>query len=241
MPEASSLMVKGLTKTYQLGGKVITAVKNVSFSLERGECLAVTGYSGSGKSTLLGLIGGLDRPTSGDVVLDGVAYSALSERRLSALRRKTIGFVFQTFNLFPSLTAYENIQLAGRIAGLSSAEASKRANSLLEKVGLEGRARHRPPQLSGGEQQRVAVARALVFQPRLLLADEPTGDLDSQNGDVVADLMFSLCRDYHSTCILATHNLDLARLADRRLALRDGVCEDDEVPAGEPSRRPREA
>jgi len=232
MPSAPFLRVEGVYKEYRLARRTIPALQNVSFELPAGASLAVTGYSGCGKSTLLALVGGLDRPTAGDIVLDGVRYSSLSEAEITQLRRKTIGFIFQTFNLFPALTARENVLLAARVAGIPRREAAERTAALLGAVGMAGRAQHKPAQLSGGEQQRVAVARALVFQPRLLLADEPTGDLDSGNGEVVADLIFGLCRDFGSTCILATHNLELAGRAARRIGLKDGSITENSCTAG---------
>lgn len=226
MPDGPFLEVRGLSKTYRIGGKEVTALKDVSFELGAGRSLSVTGYSGSGKSTLLGLIGGLDRPTSGDVAVGRVSYRTLSEDGLTGLRRTKIGFVFQTFNLFPALSAYENVYLSARVAGMPKTAARERSRELLGVVGMGERLNHKPSQLSGGEQQRVAVARALVFGPSLLLADEPTGDLDSRNGEVVADLIFRLCGDHGSSCVFATHNLELAARADETMALRDGSVED---------------
>jgi putative ABC transport system ATP-binding protein len=223
MSSSVVLEVSELTRTYHVSGKTVHALRQVSFSLEAGATMSVTGYSGSGKSTLLGLLGGLDRPTSGDVFLEGIQYSKQSEERLGALRRKKIGFVFQTFNLLPALTAEENVFLAARISGLRRREAVARTRDLLERVGMADRARHRPSQLSGGEQQRVAIARALVSRPVLLLADEPTGDLDSENGRIVSDVLFELSRVHGGICIMATHNLELAGRADVGLALRDGA------------------
>jgi putative ABC transport system ATP-binding protein len=223
MSRPGTLEVRGLTKTYEVSGRTVCALRNVSFSLEAGATMAVTGYSGSGKSTLLGLLGGLDRPTSGDVYLEGIQYSTQSEGQLGALRRRKIGFVFQTFNLLPALTAAENVLLAARISGLPRREATARTRDLLERVGMSERAGHRPAELSGGEQQRVAIARSLVPRPILLLADEPTGDLDSENGRVVSDLLFELTRVHGSICVMATHNLELASRAGASLVLRDGA------------------
>lgn len=226
MTESVFLRAVSLAKEYSLGGRNVVALRGVSLDLPAGKSLSVTGYSGSGKSTLLGLLGGLDRPTSGNVVLDGVSFASLSEAGLTELRRRRIGFVFQTFNLFPALTALENVQLSARIAGLPKKQAKERSHDLLAAVGMAERARHRPSQLSGGEQQRVAVARALVYTPQLLLADEPTGDLDSVNADVVTDLVFRLCRENGSTCVFATHNLDLASRADFTVSMKDGAFDE---------------
>jgi putative ABC transport system ATP-binding protein len=232
MPSRPFISVEAVSKEYRLAGRTVTALQDVSFEVPTGGSLVVTGYSGCGKSTLLGLLGALDRPSAGDIALDGVRYSSLNEAEMTRLRRKTVGFVFQTFNLFPALTAEENVLLAARIAGVPRHDAAKQTAALLEATGMTARARHRPPQLSGGEQQRVAVARALVFRPRLLLADEPTGDLDSRNGELVADLIFGLCRDSGSTCVLATHNLDVARRASQRIALKDGSIVENSAVAG---------
>ncbi len=224
------LRASSLCKRYQVGNQSIHALRDVTFEVPPGKTLAVTGYSGSGKSTLLSLLGGLDRPTSGDVIFGNISLTSLSEPEITDLRRRSIGFVFQTFNLFPALTAYENVLLSGRIAGLTHSEASRRAKDILERIGMSARAKHRPGQLSGGEQQRVAIARALVFRPALLLADEPTGDLDSKNGRIVADLIFGLCREFRSTCVFATHNLGLAERADGSLSLKDGRVVEYRVP-----------
>ncbi len=212
-----------LRKDYNLGGRTVSALRGVSFTLPAGKSLSITGYSGSGKSTLLGLLGGLDRPTSGDVILDGASFAAMSEVEITRLRRQRIGFVFQTFNLFPALSAIENVLLSARVAGLPKSEAKARSGDVLAAVGMADRARHKPGQLSGGEQQRVAVARALVYRPALLLADEPTGDLDTTNAGVVSDLIFNLCRENGSTCVYATHNLDLAARADFTVSMKDGL------------------
>lgn len=217
------LRVDSLSKTYRVGQSEVHALKNVSFELGAGTSMSITGYSGSGKSTLLGLIGGLDRPTSGDICLGGKSYRLMSEADLAALRRKRIGFIFQTFNLLPALTAFENVYLSARLAGLPHREARARTNDLLKAVGLAARCEHRPAQLSGGEQQRVAIARALVTKPILLLADEPTGDLDSQNGAIVADLLLELSRNQDSSCIIVTHNAELAAQTDFAMTLRDGL------------------
>lgn len=223
MSSQTLLEVDSLCKSYQVGQSEVHALNNVSFALPTGTSMSITGYSGSGKSTLLGIVGGLDRPTSGDVQLAGQAYGKMSEAELAALRRTKIGFVFQTFNLLPALTAFENVYLSARLAGLRHSEARSRASSLLQAVGIAARSEHRPNQLSGGEQQRVAIARALVTRPLLLLADEPTGDLDSQNGAVVADLILELSQNQESGCIIVTHNAELAARTVSTIALKDGA------------------
>ncbi len=221
----SLLRVTSLTKTYHVGPRPVSALRDVSLELDYGQSLSVTGYSGSGKSTLLGLIGGLERPTSGEIEFKGRRYSGLSEAELTVLRRKDIGFVFQTFNLIPGLSAFDNIFLCCRLAGQSRPQAGQRSRELLEVLGMGDRAGHLPSQLSGGEQQRVAVARSLASRPALLIADEPTGDLDSDNGRVVADLILGLCKENGSSCVIATHNLELAGRTDRNIALKDGCVQ----------------
>jgi len=182
--------------------------------------VAIVGPSGSGKSTLLGLIAGLDAPTAGEVLIDGVNITALDEDRLARLRGEKIGFVFQFFHLIPSLTAYENVAVPMEIAAV--ADPRRRAEMLLEEVGLTGRAHHYPSQLSGGEQQRVALARALANDPPIVLADEPTGNLDSTNGRLIMDLLRDVHQSRGTTVVLVTHDADLAALADAKLVLRDG-------------------
>ncbi len=226
MTEGALLEASHLAKVYRLGGRTIDALRDVSLSVLPGQVIAVTGYSGSGKSTLLGVLGGLDRPTSGEITFAGKAYGAMTETQLGVLRRKEIAFIFQSFNLLPALSAFENVLLSARISGLPWRQARLRTDELLERVGMSERRSHRPAQLSGGEEQRVAIARALVSRPSLLLADEPTGDLDSANGAVVTDLLLELCRTNGSSCVVATHNLELAGRADVNLALKDGALLD---------------
>lgn len=198
----------------------MTILDSVSFSIPDGQFISISGPSGSGKSTLLGLIAGLDLPTSGKIVIDGMSVTEMTEDALSELRSTKLGFVFQSFHLIPSLTAIENILVPMEIAGIANPMA--RAKELLEEVDLSARAHHYPSQLSGGEQQRVAVARAFANQPSILLADEPTGNLDSRNGHHVFDLMVELNRKHKTTLILVTHDRELAALADRQVFLRDG-------------------
>jgi putative ABC transport system ATP-binding protein len=202
------------------GSAPLTILHPLDFLVPAGQSVAVTGPSGSGKSTLLGLIAGLDAPTSGSVLIDGVDITRLGEDRLARLRGEKIGFVFQFFHLMPSLTARENVLVPMEIAGRR--DASARADALLLEVGLEGRGHHYPSQLSGGEQQRVAIARALANDPGILLADEPTGNLDSANGRHIIDLLLQVNHVRKTTLVLVTHDPELAALAEVRLALKDG-------------------
>jgi putative ABC transport system ATP-binding protein len=218
------LNVENVGKIY--GARQQTAaVRGVSFKLEAGDFVALMGPSGCGKSTLLHLIGGMDRPTSGRVMLGDVALDALNEEELARLRRKKIGFVFQFFNLLPTLTVAENVALPLMLDGTRGHEAQRRAADLLERVGLGDRARHFPAELSGGEMQRVAVARAIIAEPELLLADEPTGNLDSDNGELVMTMLAQLNRDLGITIILATHSEEASRFARRVFRIRDGRVE----------------
>jgi putative ABC transport system ATP-binding protein len=205
------------------GGRPVTILDRVSLDVPESDVLAITGPSGSGKSTLLGLIAGLDRPTSGSIIVDGVDITRLDEDALARLRCGTIGFVFQSFQLIPTLTAVENVAVPLELAGHAGAPA--RAVALLESVGLADRADHYPAQLSGGEQQRVALARAVALRPRLLLADEPTGNLDSGTGAQVIELLLMLRDEFRATLLLVTHDEALARHAHRIVRLRDGRVE----------------
>ena len=201
-------------------------MKNVSFQVQPGETVAIVGPSGSGKTTLLGLLAGLDRPSGGRVLLDGTDMGALSEDARAKLRREKIGFVFQSFQLIPTLTARENVAVPLDLAGTGGGAA--RADELLERVGLGGRGHHYPTQLSGGEQQRVAVARAFIHRPSILFADEPTGNLDAATGERVIELMMELNREIGTTLVLVTHDPDLARRARRVIRLADGAVVSDE-------------
>jgi putative ABC transport system ATP-binding protein len=219
------LIADNLTKSYSSGGHQLAAVKNVSFSVEPGETVAIVGPSGSGKTTLLGLLAGLDRPSGGTVRLDGTDLGALSEDGRARLRRERIGFVFQSFQLIPTLTARENVEVPLELRGVS---ADGRAAELLERVGLSGRGHHYPTQLSGGEQQRVAIARAFIHQPSILFADEPTGNLDAATGGRVIELLMALNREQGTTLVLVTHDPDLAARTGRVIRLADGVVVSDE-------------
>jgi putative ABC transport system ATP-binding protein len=219
MPEVM-LHSQSLGRTYRSGGRDLTVLKDITFSVEPGGFLAILGPSGSGKTTLLGLLAGLDRPSAGSVYLDGQELGLLNEDERAQLRGEKIGFVFQAFQLIPTLTAQENIQVPLELRG--DARSSARARELLERVGLGGRGHHYPAQLSGGEQQRVALARAFSSRPKLLFADEPTGNLDAATGATIIDLMVELNRDLGTTLVLVTHDLDLASRARRTIRLADG-------------------
>jgi putative ABC transport system ATP-binding protein len=213
------LRCDALTKTYRSGGRELTVLNDISFTIEPGGYVAVVGPSGSGKTTLLGLLAGLDRPTSGTVHLDGDDLTALDGDALARLRGGKVGFVFQSFQLIPTLTARENIHVPLELRGDPAAE---RATELLARVGLADRTHHYPAQLSGGEQQRVALARAFSTRPRVLFADEPTGNLDARTGAGIIDLMTELNQDLGTTLVLVTHDLDLAARARRTIRLADG-------------------
>lgn len=217
------LEVRHLTKQLPSGDRTLTILDAVDLAVAPGEFVAVLGPSGSGKSTLLGLMAGLDRPTRGEVLLDGRAIQDLSEDRLALLRRRSIGFVFQSFELLENLTARENVLVPLELAGIRRTR--ERADELLAAVGLSERGHHYPAQLSGGEQQRVALARAFATQPAVLLADEPTGNLDGATGAMVLDTMARLRREHGTTMVLVTHDPAVAALADRRVHLRDGRVE----------------
>ena len=227
------LRAESLSKTVQSGEDPLVILDAVSFAVEAGDTVAIVGASGSGKTTLLGLLAGLDRPTSGDVFLDGHALSAADEDRLAALRQQLLGFVFQSFQLLPALTALENVMLPLELAGED--DATQRARTWLERVGLAKRVHHYPRQLSGGEQQRVAIARAFAGDPKLLMADEPTGNLDNATGHEVADLMFRLNREHGTTLVLVTHDLGLAGRCGRRLSLSAGRLVGDERSGSDPN------
>jgi putative ABC transport system ATP-binding protein len=220
------LIADDLQKTYRSGGRPLSALKNVSFQVQPGETVAIVGPSGSGKTTLLGLLAGLDRPSGGRVLLDGTDMGALSEDGRAKLRREKIGFVFQSFQLIPTLTARENVAVPLDLAGNGGGAA--RADELLERVGLGGRGHHYPAQLSGGEQQRVAVARAFIHRPSILFADEPTGNLDAATGQRIIELMMELNRERGTTLVLVTHDPDLAARARRVIRLADGAVVSDE-------------
>jgi putative ABC transport system ATP-binding protein len=223
------LRTESLTKEYLSGGRPLTVLKDITFEIGPGELVAVVGPSGSGKTTLLGLLAGLDRPTRGRVIADSVDLGGLTEDGLARFRATRVGFVFQSFHLIPTLTARENIMVPLELRG---EEGGPRADELLDRVGLSGREHHYPAQLSGGEQQRVALARAFSNRPRILFADEPTGNLDAATGAKVVDILLELNRESGTTTLLVTHDHDLARKARRIIRLRDGMVVEDSAPGG---------
>jgi putative ABC transport system ATP-binding protein len=212
--------LREVSKTVTSGSEPLTILHPLTTTIPRGQFVAIVGPSGSGKSTLLGLLAGLDAPTTGSVWIDGVDITRLDEDRLAKLRGEKIGFVFQFFHLIPSLTAYENVLVPMEIKGIT--DPGTRARALLEEVGLTGRAHHYPSQLSGGEQQRVALARALANDPPIVLADEPTGNLDTTNGRHIMEILKNIHRTRKTTLVLVTHDAELAAVADARITLRDG-------------------
>jgi putative ABC transport system ATP-binding protein len=226
MDDASVLRVESLTKTFDSGGRTLTVIDNVSFQVDEGETCAIVGPSGSGKTTLLGLCAGLDRPTSGSVTLCGIALDPLDEDERAEVRNRHVGFVFQTFRLLPTLTALENVMVPAELRGTT--DARERASDLLNEVGLGDRLGHYPTQLSGGEQQRVAMARAFINEPRILFADEPTGNLDADTAERVEDVLFRLNETADTTLVLVTHDQELAGRTRRTLRLRGGEIVGDE-------------
>ena len=223
------ILVQGLHKSIRNGARTVDILRGLDFSVPRGQFVAIMGASGSGKSTLLGLLAGLDTPSSGNVHLNGTAISYLPEDKLAQVRGKTIGFVFQSYQLIPTLTALENVLLPHELNADSDTNGLPRARQLLASVGLADRLDHYPVQLSGGEQQRVALARAFVLRPPIVLADEPTGNLDTTNGAHVLQLLLDLNRSEGTTLVLVTHDPLLAGYSDRRIVLRDGLIISDEL------------
>jgi putative ABC transport system ATP-binding protein len=219
------LDLRNVSKLYRLGGEEIRALDNVSLEIKESEFISIIGPSGSGKSTLMHIVGCLDTPTSGTVHLDGVAIQQASSRTLASIRNRKIGFVFQFFNLLPKLNVLRNVELPMVYAGLGARERHERAMDALRQVNLENRAKHRPSQLSGGQQQRVAIARALVNRPRLILADEPTGNLDTVTGEAILELFCQLSRE-GTTVVLVTHDPEIAALTPRQIEIRDGRIAD---------------
>jgi putative ABC transport system ATP-binding protein len=217
-----SVKVVNVEKTYQLGENTVNALKGINIQLQKGEFVAFIGPSGSGKTTLLNLIGVLDKPTNGKIYINDTDLTRLKEKELTKLRRGTIGFIFQFYNLIPVLSAFENVELPMLIAGMPTAKRQQRAKQLLEMVGLDKRINHRPDELSGGEQQRVAIARALSNKPTIVLADEPTGDLDSKTGKEVVTFLQNLSKHEGATVIVVTHDPSIAAMATRVFEMRDG-------------------
>ncbi len=222
------MAVKGLYKSFGNGTDRLDVLKGIDLLVHKGETITIVGASGVGKSTLLHIMGALDRPTSGEVLYEGEELFGKGDAELAAFRNREIGFVFQFHHLLPEFSALENVAMPARIHGMGRQAAEDRAAVMLEAVGLEDRARHRPGELSGGERQRVAISRALVLRPRLLLADEPTGNLDTKTGESVHDLLVELNRTLGVTLVVVTHNLSLAEKMGRRLSMVDGrICEGD--------------
>jgi ABC-type lipoprotein export system ATPase subunit len=219
------LSARGLKKSYVVGRRTLEVLRGVDVEISRGDFLALRGASGAGKSTLLHLIGGLDTPNDGEIYFGGENISHFSERRLTDFRNRRVGFVFQAYHLLPELTALENVCLPGRVARRSAGEVMQRAGELLARVGLAERLEHKPSELSGGEQQRVAIARALINDPVLLLADEPTGNLDSHTGGEIMELLRCLQTEKQTTLVIATHDMKVAAMAPRVIELADGVIQ----------------
>ncbi len=214
------LEARAVHKTYSVDQRPIPVLVDVSLSIDAGAFVVITGSSGSGKTTLLTLLSGLDQPTAGDILIDGRSITGATEDDLAPLRRNTIGFVFQSFHLVPSMTALENVMFPAELVGNGQAET--RARALLERVGMSHRSDNLPSQLSGGEKQRVALCRAMINRPKLLFADEPTGNLDSDNGKMVLEQMIQLKNEHHATLVMVTHNPEIAQASDTVLTLRDG-------------------
>ena len=219
---ADILQTTGLSKQYQMGEVMVDALRGVDFVVPQGQFVAIMGPSGAGKSTLLHLMGGLDTPSDGDIVLGGKRLAHLSDDEITIVRRRQIGFIFQFFNLLPTLNAAENVALPLLIDGKRSEDYEARVDDLLDMVGLADRKHHRPDQLSGGQQQRVAIARAFVTAPKIVLADEPTGNLDSKSGVTVLEMLRQTCKDLNATVVMVTHDPRAASFADRVVFLQDG-------------------
>lgn len=223
------LQVKDLTRKFKSGNRQLTVVNEINFNIDKGSVNAIVGPSGSGKTTLLGLCAGLDQPTSGEVNLQGISLDSLNEDDRAKVRNEHVGFVFQTFQLVPTLTAIENVMVPLELRGVSTLDVRKRAEQLLLEVGLEDRTHHYPTQLSGGEQQRVAIARAFINEPKILFADEPTGNLDTETGEHIEKLIFNVNKSQQTTLILVTHNLELAQKCNRIIRIKNGKIDSDTI------------
>jgi putative ABC transport system ATP-binding protein len=225
----TTLKVENLSKVYVSAMGRVVSLRNVSFSVSRGEFVSVVGPSGSGKSTLLNMIGALDRPTSGKVFLDGIDITSLNDSQIATVRNNTLGFIFQSYNLINRTTILKNVEFPGITGGMSDGDRSRRALKLLNFLGIKDKAKYKPTNLSGGQQQRVAIARALMNDPKIVLADEPTGNLDTKTGADVFNLLTMLSREFKRTIIMVTHNPELAAATDRAIHIRDGSIEKEVV------------
>lgn len=222
-----SITVKNLRKVYVIGGEKVVALNKINLTIPRGEICCIFGTSGSGKSTLLNQLAGLEKPTKGEVYIDGINISKLKEHQLAAFRQKNIGFIFQSYNLLPTLTAAENVAMPLMFKGVPKAIRMKKAYQMLHQVGLKGREDHKPNQMSGGQQQRVGIARAFVAKPKIVFADEPTGNLDTKTTLEIMEMMVKICRKNHQSMILVSHDDELAQYADRVVTLIDGAIVND--------------
>lgn len=229
MKETPFIIVKGLRKAYVMGAEVVVALRRIDLTIRQGEICCIFGASGSGKSTLLNLMAGMEPPTEGEVVIDGQTITQMNENELAAFRRQNVGFIFQAYNLLPTLTAAENVALPLAFCGVEQKRREAAAKSVLQAVGLGDRLNHYPTQMSGGQQQRTGIARAFVTKPKLIFADEPTGNLDSKTTKDIMDMMVGFARRYHETMIIVTHNPDLAAYADRIITLKDGEIINDQT------------
>ncbi len=225
IPSEATLTVENLTKVYVSSMGKVVSLRNVSFSVNKGEFVAVVGPSGSGKSTLLNMLGALDRPTSGKVFMNGIDIFSLNDSQIAAVRNSTLGFIFQSYNLINRTTILKNVEFPGITGGMSDGDRRRRASKLLNFLGIKDKAKYKPANLSGGQQQRVAIARALMNDPKIILADEPTGNLDTKTGKDVFNLMTLLSRKFSRTVIMVTHNPELAAATDRAIHIRDGAIE----------------
>ena len=223
----NTLDVQNVSKVYQTAAGRVVALKNVDFSIPKSQFVSIVGPSGSGKSTLLNMIGALDKPTRGTVLMDGIDIFKLRDNTLAKIRNNKIGFVFQSFNLINRSSVQKNIEMPGIISGMDNVTRTKRAHSILKKLGILKKAKHKPNNLSGGEQQRVAIGRALINNPAIILADEPTGNLDTVTGEEIFQLLSELTKKYSRTVVMITHNVDLAKRTDRSIYMKDGEIEKD--------------
>lgn len=224
-----ALRVESLSKIYDSAAGRVVALDNVSFAIKKGEFVSVVGPSGSGKSTVLNMVGALDRPTSGKIYIDGIDIFSMNDSQIATMRNSRIGFIFQSFNLINRTTVQKNVKLPGIIAGMSSDDANSRSMKILEALGIDDKKNQKPVNLSGGQQQRVAIARSLINNPTIILADEPTGNLDTKTGDDVFDMLKMLSHKFKRTIVMVTHNPELAESTDRSILLRDGRIEKDVI------------